>query len=429
LLAIANEDLLPIADLRTINNTPIGQSNVVNIISTTTNMTIPNINPSETSAKQDGIINIISSPISIPKNTTSEKDTSQVGMSEVYPREISIKDTRFSQIGISQISISQNGMIQTSPIQTGTKQIGISQVGSGQVGITQISSPQTDPSQISSFKSIHSCIDSISFRNWNQFNPIENTFSSTVTSQQFISSNLPNHINTSELTNVESTAVTIWNNLVNPAAPINLTFEITNLPTGQLAEATINGYDKLGRPNTATISIDDDANGIGWYIDQTPGDNSEFSSQLTNTAYQAVTGEAVGKYDLLTAILHEMGHTLGIINGYSQFDKYIKGNNSPTLTPDGSHLDSTLYPYDLMNTSLKPGIRKLPSALDLAILNAIWSNTSPTSQQLSTTANLTAGALIGITNGNFDNSTTWETLGATNILNGSATLTVRVASP
>jgi hypothetical protein len=79
-----------------------------------------------------------------------------------------------------------------------------------------------------------------------------------------------------------------------------------------------------------------------------------------------------------------MGHTFGIINGYSEFDKHTKNGkfittDSPTgakitLTPDGSHLDSTLYPYDLMNTSLKPGIRKLPSALDLSLLNALWSN-------------------------------------------------------
>jgi hypothetical protein len=40
-----------------------------------------------------------------------------------------------------------------------------------------------------------------------------------------------------------------------------------------------------------------------------------------------------------------MSHTLGIIDGYSQFDKYIKGNGfTTTLTLDGSHRDSTIYP-------------------------------------------------------------------------------------
>jgi Bacterial Ig domain len=38
-------------------------------------------------------------------------------------------------------------------------------------------------------------------------------------------------------------------------------------------------------------------------------------------------------------------------------------------------------------------------------------------------AHLTAGALIGITNGDFTTPTTWNTAGATNIINGTATLT------
>ncbi|WP_157260003.1 Ig-like domain-containing protein [Chamaesiphon minutus] len=263
-----------------------------------------------------------------------------------------------------------------------------------------------------------------------QIDPSKVTFSSSIPSQQFLSSNLPNHLNTSELTNVESTAVTIWNNLLNPTTPINLTFDITNLPTGQLAEASITGYDQLGRPNKATISFDNDANGVGWFIDTTPGDNSEFTG--IDTYFQATPDSpASGKYDLLTAILHEMGHTLGIINGYSEFDKHINNGIfttntfTATLTPDGSHLDSTLYPYDLMNTSLKPGVRKLPSTLDLAILNAINVGVGGRVSGVGTVnpAHLTAGALIGITNGDFTTPTTWNTAGATNIINGTATLT------
>ncbi|MBD2241881.1 hypothetical protein H6G35_35755 [Aulosira sp. FACHB-113] len=49
-------------------------------------------------------------------------------------------------------------------------------------------------------------------------------------------------------------------------------------------------YDSLGRPNGGTILIDDDANGVGWFIDPTPNDNSEFSQTLTDTAYRA-TGD------------------------------------------------------------------------------------------------------------------------------------------
>jgi hypothetical protein len=76
-----------------------------------------------------------------------------------------------------------------------------------------------------------------------------------------------------------------------------------------------------------------------------------------------------------------------------------------------------------MKTSLKPGVRKLPSTLDLAILNQLHTNTQGNLQAFLPTSNahLTAGALIGITNGDFTTPTTWNTLGATNIINGSAT--------
>jgi hypothetical protein len=190
-----------------------------------------------------------------------------------------------------------------------------------------------------------------------------------------LSSQLPTHDLTSDLDRIYSTARSIWHTNTD----LNLNFAITNLPTGQLAEATITGYDNLGRPNTATITIDDDANGVGWFIDSTPEDNSEFTG-MDNYLQANPNSAAYGKYDLLTTILHEMGHTLGIINGYSEFDKRTRDNKfitdtgvEITLTPDGSHLDSTLYPYDLMNTTLKTGVRKLPSTMDWAILNALRS--------------------------------------------------------
>jgi hypothetical protein len=236
------------------------------------------------------------------------------------------------------------------------------------------------------------------------------------------------------LTNIHNTAQTLWHT----TTPIDLTLKSQDLPTGQLAEGTITSYNPNGTPKTATITIDDDANGLGWFLDSTPGDSSEFQgvgelgSGGVGEYFQAAPNSAAsGKYDLLTAILHEMGHTLGIINGYSEFDKHIKNGIFTTdtlttkLTPDGSHLDSTLYPYDLMNTSLKPGVRKLPSTLDLAILNAIDAGVGSQVSGVGTVnpAHLTAGALIGITNGDFTTPTTWNTAGATNIINGTATLT------
>jgi hypothetical protein len=62
----------------------------------------------------------------------------------------------------------------------------------------------------------------------------------------------------------------------------------------------LTGYDTNGRPNSGTLTLDINGNNQGWFIDTTPGDNSEFDKQLTETAYQATNSPATGKYDLLT---------------------------------------------------------------------------------------------------------------------------------
>jgi hypothetical protein len=315
-------------------------------------------------------------------NDIKKTSLNNFGIQKISPSDISILklggiQTSLGQVSPTQIGLGEVSLPQTSASQIGIAQIGMSQINTSQPSITQISSTEVNTSQIGRDSLevgfvIRSDIETAANSTNISSTKIDSTkisFASGISSSQFFSghSNTPNL-----LTNIYSTAQSIWHSNTN----LNLNFEITNLPTGQLAEATIKGYDQLGRPNKATISIDDDANGIGWFIDTTPQDNSEFTG--TDNYLQATPNSvASGKYDLLTAILHEMGHTLGIINGYSEFDKHVKNGIFTTntfttkLTPDGSHLDSTLYPYDLMNTSLKPGVRKLPSAMDWAIIDAL----------------------------------------------------------
>nr|WP_322714928.1 Calx-beta domain-containing protein [Nostoc sp. ChiSLP03a]MDZ8216167.1 Calx-beta domain-containing protein [Nostoc sp. ChiSLP03a] len=134
-----------------------------------------------------------------------------------------------------------------------------------------------------------------------------------------------------------------------------------------------------------------------------------------------------------------MGHLAGIIAGNPGFDRYIQtingtktfiGDNfTATLTPDGSHLDSKVHPYDLMNNTLAPGVRKLPSWLNLQMLNAIRNTTVVSNSATQLTAPLTAILLADITNGNFNETDTtkpeygWTTRGAATILNSEAVLT------
>ncbi|NJR17648.1 MAG: hypothetical protein HC785_19300 [Calothrix sp. CSU_2_0] len=120
-----------------------------------------------------------------------------------------------------------------------------------------------------------------------------------VATNQFFWSHFQNHYLTSNfVSNLKYNATDSWATLFDPTFNINL--QITDLPIGQLAEAQINSFDQYGRPNGGTLLIDADANGVGWFIDQTPWENGEFTQTLADTAFRATTGEAAGKYDLTT---------------------------------------------------------------------------------------------------------------------------------
>ncbi|MDB5978261.1 MAG: hypothetical protein JWR07_5021, partial [Nevskia sp.] len=64
---------------------------------------------------------------------------------------------------------------------------------------------------------------------------------------------------------------------------------------------------ELGEYRDGTIYIDVDAAGYGWFVDQTPGDDSEYGAD----GY-ADHGIAARRMDLLSVIAHELGHAGGL---------------------------------------------------------------------------------------------------------------------
>jgi hypothetical protein len=100
----------------------------------------------------------------------------------------------------------------------------------------------------------------------------------------------------------------------------------------------------LGLSATGVVLIDDDAAGHGWFVDGTPFEDAEFGQALSATQLQTdPSGAAAGQMDLLTVVMHEIGHALGLDDSYAAADR-----------------------DDLMFGTLVTGERRLPGAEDAA---------------------------------------------------------------
>ena len=111
------------------------------------------------------------------------------------------------------------------------------------------------------------------------------------------------------------------------AALTGVNFVVGGLPGNALA--TISG---------STITVDANAAGFGWFVDTTPQDDIEVQHHVLPTSLYAQSNAAAARMDLLTTIMHELSHRLGI----GHFD-----NNSE----------------ELMSESLPVGARRLPNEI------------------------------------------------------------------
>jgi hypothetical protein len=98
-----------------------------------------------------------------------------------------------------------------------------------------------------------------------------------------------------------------------PAYLANVTFNLPNSRIGvsDLAGAAVGQESTTG--TTTAITLDTNAAGYGWFIDQTPADNSEFLPTSNPNEWVAKVGSpAYGTMDLYTVLLREYGHALGL---------------------------------------------------------------------------------------------------------------------
>jgi hypothetical protein len=81
-------------------------------------------------------------------------------------------------------------------------------------------------------------------------------------------------------------------------------YEVAPLPAGVLGLARARGQEVLVSP---------DAAGYGWFVDATPLVDEAFAAGAPGTPLAARPGgPAAGREDLLSVVLHEMGHLAGL---------------------------------------------------------------------------------------------------------------------
>lgn len=101
----------------------------------------------------------------------------------------------------------------------------------------------------------------------------------------------------------------------------SVTFEITDLPEGQLATS-----------DSTSVKIDETAAGYGWYSDLSPMDDSEFEVHVPGRELQTTEASpAFGRMDLLTAVVRELGVVYQ--QGKQSLPKQLQSLMEPTLSP------------------------------------------------------------------------------------------------
>ena len=113
----------------------------------------------------------------------------------------------------------------------------------------------------------------------------------------------------------------------------------------------------------------DSADDNSLWDDPTPLDNSEFNPTGNPTTFFALGGSpANGRIDLLTVVLHEIGHGIGFHPFYDDWAALNHASMGLSLDSGRSHTNQGAHPGDFMTAGRTSSVRSLISDLNLTAL-------------------------------------------------------------
>jgi hypothetical protein len=158
------------------------------------------------------------------------------------------------------------------------------------------------------------------------------------------------------LTQVLQSALATWQTALGVSQLPDIQLNVADLGDARLGSAATVAANGVGLPASSVITIDDDGAGRGWHT----------------SVDQAV---AADRYDLYTVLLHEVGHALG----FHQAAARLSSPNSDSLALSDQALEAYFDDFghvsdddDLMSDELPLGMRRVPSALDVEILQLAY---------------------------------------------------------